>query len=333
MKLSVPKMIKYTFIGLFFINTGIFSQEQPSSYNPEKKIKGVLVDYQDLIVFDKKRQRTLSIRIYISSQMNQKPVIIFSHGLGGSRTGNSFMGNHWAKHGYIVICVQHPGSDSAVWQKAAKGNRLNSLRNAANAKQFFNRVNDIPVVLNQLTLWNQLKEHSLSGRLDMNKVGMSGHSFGAITAQAVSGQQYWGEAIYTDPRIQAAIAFSPSSPKIGNAKMAFGNVSIPWMLMTGTEDIAPIGQVDLQSRLDVYKALPLNNKYELVLNMAQHSAFTDRALPTDTKERNPNHHRAILALSTAFWDAYLKGDSSAKKWLSSNKPKIILENMDSWQYK
>jgi len=53
---------------------------------------------------------------------------------------------------------------------------------------------------------------------------------------------------------------------------------------------------------------------------AEHSAFGDRPLPGDQKPRNPNHHRAILALSTAFWDAYLRGDAAARAWLQGARP-------------
>lgn len=34
--------------------------------------------------------------------------------------------------------------------------------------------------------------------------------------------------------------------------------------------------------------------------------LSDRPLPFDKQTRNPNHHRVILALSTAFWDAFLR---------------------------
>jgi hypothetical protein len=40
--------------------------------------------------------------------------------------------------------------------------------------------------------------------------------------------------------------------------------------------------------------------------------FTERPLPGDREQRNPNHHRAILALRTAFWDAYLCIDAAAQ---------------------
>ena len=70
-----------------------------------------------------------------------------------------------------------------------------------------------------------------------------------------------------------------------------------------------------------------------MLNNAEHSAFTDRALPGDSEPRNPNHHRAILAVTTAFWDAYLRNDQAAKAWLNGDAVSKILESADRWQKK
>jgi hypothetical protein len=161
------------------------------------------------------------------------------------------------------------------------------------------------------------------------------HSFGAVTTEAVSGQAAPGGLLtFTDPRIKAAVIFSPSSPNVGTAKDAFGQVKIPWMLMTGTKDLVPlISNTDMKSRLGVYPALPPGGKYEVVLDRGEHSAFTDRPLPSDTEQRNPNHHCVILALSTAFWDAYLRGDEAAKAWLDGDGPKTVLQKNDRWQRK
>ena len=84
--------------------------------------------------------------------------------------------------------------------------------------------------------------------------------------------------------------------------------------------------------LAVYPALKCE-KYELVLDGAEHSAFTERALPGEAGKRNPNHHRAILALSTAFWDAYLMGIAPAREWLQGDGPRSVLEEKDCWQFK
>ncbi|MDZ7618277.1 MAG: dienelactone hydrolase, partial [Patescibacteria group bacterium] len=168
---------------------------------------------------------------------------------------------------------------------------------------------------------------------DLAKVGMSGHSFGAITTQAVSGQRGGGGWLAaTDARIKAAVVMSPSGSRQGeSAEQAFGQVTIPWLLMTGTRDLSPIGGIDMASRLAVYPALPPGGKYELVLHEAEHSAFSERAAPR--AKRNRNHHRVILALSTAFWDAYLREDPAARAWLDGTGPATVLEEDDRWQRK
>ena len=172
----------------------------------------------------------------------------------------------------------------------------------------------------------------LVNRMDLKEIGMSGHSFGAITTEAVSGESLpiTGKQL-TDSRIKAAVVFSPSSPQGGSADKAFGAVKIPWMLMTGTKDVAPIGNETVASRLKVYPALHGAPKYEVVLFDAEHSVFTDRALPGDREPRNPNHHRVILALSTAFWDAYLRGDTNALTWLNGPGPRSVMETQDEWE--
>jgi predicted dienelactone hydrolase len=209
---------------------------------------------------------------------------------------------------------------------------MSALKEAASLENLRLRVQDVPAVLSQLKTWNVDKTSPLAGRLDLSKVGMSGHSFGAVTTEAVSGETLplIGQK-FTDPRIKAALVLSPSAPRSSSADEAFGAVNIPWMLMTGTKDLAPIGNADMKSRRAVYPALHGAPKYELVLHNAEHSVFTDRALPRDQEPRNPNHHRVILALSTAFWDAYLRGDTGALNWLNGSGPSSIIEGQDDWQ--
>jgi hypothetical protein len=89
----------------------------------------------------------------------------------------------------------------------------------------------------------------------------------------------------------------------------------------------------LASRLGVYPALPPGGKYELVLHGARHFAFTDRPELGGELGRNPNHHRVILALSTAFWDAHLNQDAAAATWLDGPGPRSVMEPDDRWQRK
>jgi predicted dienelactone hydrolase len=294
---------------------------------------------QDMTVNDAARNREIPIRVYLPAKTDAAPVVLFSHGLGGNRYGSKFLGDHWAARGYVAVFMQHPGSDESVWRGVPLAERAASMRKAASAQNYNLRVKDVSAVIDQLDKWNADSGHALAGRLKLDQLGMSGHSFGAVTTQAVSGQNHpvVGSG-FTDSRIKAALVLSPSKPAAGDVDKAFGRVSIPWLLMTGTKDIAniggsPIGVADMEGRYAVYPALPAGNKYELVLDGAEHSVFTDRPLPGESGQRNPKHHPIILAISTAFWDAYLRGDKDAKAWLDGDGAKSILDEKDRWQRK
>ncbi len=287
----------------------------------------------ELSFVDAKRERNLPIKVWLPAGAGARPVLLFSHGLGGARTNNAYLGQHWSGRGYVAVFLQHPGSDEEVWRSEPLATRMEKLTAAANRENLLARAGDVSAVLDQLGAWNEEPKHALQGRLDLSRVGMSGHSFGAVTTQAVSGQkQALGKSLL-DSRIKAAVAMSPSVPLAGDAGKLFGDVRLPWMLLTGTEDASIVGRADPESRLEVYPALPPGGKYELVLEGAEHSAFGDRALPGDKRARNPQHHRAILALTTAFWDAYLLDSKPAREWLDGAGPRGVLEPKDRWQHK
>lgn len=324
----MPSYLKLCFFALVaFVTTA-------SAYDPLKLPTDKLPPPVDLSVHDTARKRDIPVRIFLPISTKPAPVVLFSHGLGGSREGSPFLGEQWAARGYAVVYLQHAGSDSAVWKDVTPAERMVALKSAASLPNYLARVKDVPAVLDQLAAWNKETGHALAGRLDLEHVGMSGHSFGAMTTQSVSGESIGGMGTrFTDPRIHAAIAFSPDIPSKGDPKAAFATVSIPWMLMTGTKDVSVVSKATVESREAVFPALPPGDKYEVVLENAEHSAFTDRPLPGDQQPRNPNHHRVILALSTAFWDAYLKGDADAKAWLNSDGPRQVMESGDRWQRK
>ena len=305
------------------------------AYDPLRLGATKLAQTLELVARDTARQRDIPLLAYLPNTPGPAPLVLFSHGLGGSRYGSAFLGQHWAARGYVALFVQHPGSDDGVWKDVPPAARMAALRRAANLQNTVLRLQDVPTVLDQMARWNDDGDHLLGGRVDMLRVGMSGHSFGAVTTQAVSGQRdASGKQPFTDTRIRAAAVMSPDSPQgSATAALAFAAVGVPWLLMTGTRDTSFVGTATVASRLAVFPALPNSGKYELVLDQAEHSVFTDRALPGDREKRNPNHHRAILAISTAFWDAWLRDDASARAWLDGYGPSNVLEPADRWQKK
>lgn len=302
----------------------------PSTPGPRGSIVRVEVTYTTPM----DGKRVVSLLVYLPSATEPAPIVLFSHGLGGTKEGSAFLGTHWASRGYVAVFLQHPGSDDSAWKDVPPSRRMQALQAAASIKNFLARTQDVPAVLDQLALWHKQTSHPLAGRLDLNRIGMSGHSFGAITTQALSGQSSGeGARTFTDSRIKAAIAMSPMPPKRGEPADVFSKVKIPWFLMTGSKDFSIVADATPETRAVIFKALPPGSKYELILHNAEHSAFTERPLPGDRERRNPNHHRAILALSTAFWDAYLREDPKARAWLDGTDARTVLENEDELERK
>lgn len=320
---------------LLVSRASVFAADSPpKAYDPlALSTEQTVPKFVDLTIEDTARSRQIPIRVWLPAKKDPAPVILFSHGLGGSRENNAYLAKHWAGRGYVCVFLQHPGSDESVWKDVPMRQRMQAMRDAAGAGNLLLRVKDVPTVLDDLMRRNMKEGDELEKRFDFQHVGMCGHSFGAVTTQAVSGQKMGRQAPFAESRIDAAILFSPSSPRGGTPEAAFGDVKMPWLLMTGTKDVSPIGGQTVESRLAVYPALPEGSKYELVLDGAEHSAFNERALPGDALVRNRNHHRAILALSTAFWDAYLKNDAEARAWLDGDAAKSVLEEKDRWQRK
>ncbi|MCL4109619.1 UNVERIFIED_CONTAM: hypothetical protein GTU68_061876 [Idotea baltica] len=317
-----------------FLTALLLPNSQIEAYDPLTVDKEVTVVDTRFSYGDDKRM--VPLRLYLPKSTEATPVILYSHGLGGSRDAGTFVGKHWAGRGYVVVTMQHAGSDKSVMEGIPLRQKLGALKKAANAASAQARYRDVKATLDHLDSLNQPGE-KYAARFDLTKVGMGGHSFGAVTTQAVSGQKFGRQGqLHTDKRIDAAVAFSPSPPSFGSASDAFDSVSIPWLLMTGTEDESMLARTTPEKRQEVFQHLPKSGQfYELVLDGAKHEAFADERTNRfrSRSNRNPNHHKAIKALSTAFWDTYLKGDESAKTWLNGRDAKSVLEQSDVWQKK
>lgn len=319
----------YFWVCLLVASTPAFSAK-PEAYDPLKVTDAGIVS-KTFDVHDAKRGRDLPLRIYLPETGKPAPVILFSHGLGGSRDNNPYLGNHWAKRGYVVVFIQHPGSDESVWKDLPPGQRIRAMKQAASAGNFVDRNRDIPAVIDALTTWNAAKEHPLHGRLDLKHIGMSGHSFGAVTTQAVAGQSTAGGRVpFLEPRISAAMMLSPSPPALGDPASAFGSITIPCLLMTGTLDTSPIGNATAADRLKVFPELTHAPAWQVVFDKATHMSFGDRDL-LGKPQSESRYHKAILALSTAFWDAELKVNASARSWLNGAGAKSALVPADRWE--
>lgn len=99
------------------------------------------------------------------------PLILFSHGYGGSQWSNSWLAEQLVPHGYIVASVRHYGNSA--------GNIIPEL-----CVRAWNRPHDISVVLDYL-----LQDPELSQYIDKQNIGAAGFSQGGLTALWLGGIQ------------------------------------------------------------------------------------------------------------------------------------------------
>ena len=250
------------------------------------------------------------------------PLILFSHGLGGSLDGGTVWGKAWADAGFVVIHLQHPGSDGSIL-RGAWGRFGATLKAAMTGDQLRARVADASFVLDRLTALERQgrgrEGACLLSRIDLGHVGMSGHSFGAHTTQALAGQVFPAMgAAGADRRIAASIAFSPSPPQGGPDAQAMAGIVRPFFSITGTADTTRVlPGVTAADRERPFRAMPPGGKYLLVLKDATHADLGGNPAGMRRPQADARVSRIVIDATTAFWRWTLLGDARAKAALDS----------------
>ena len=288
--------------------------------------------YVDETWQDPRRQRAVSMRIRWPqgiAPVGGWAVIVYSHGLGGSRNGGDVWGQAWANAGFVVLHLQHAGSDiEAVRASASSFRDGAALRKLGGPDQLLARLQDVVFVIDEVARRkNDARAADIAWRsVRASAVGVAGHSFGAHTTLGVGGQTYPGNPGLKDPRIAALIALSPTLPMAGDAKRAFAGITVPTLCLTGTLDADVVGNgATPERRAGVFAALPPGNKAMLLLQDADHMTFggiTGRAasiLPRQpvTSQLQPLHHALITRVTTDWWRAHLMADSEASARLQN----------------
>jgi len=262
----------------------------------------------DMTWVDVGRKRGVPVRLYLPETLHSVPLVVFSHGIGGSRRGYSWLGQHFASNGIASLHMQHVGSDSQLWS----GNIFNvvqRLRQAAREDEALERAHDVGFVLDTLL------DSPLGTRIDAGRIIAAGHSYGANTTLLASGAQVQrnGRPLdLRDARIRAAIVISappfygePEPHKILQA------VTIPSLHITCTDDVIHIpGYYSAaEDRVATFDATGSTRKWLTVYRGGSHSMFTDRGTPGGIV-LNARVKTATQALSLAFIGAVLDDDGS-----------------------
>jgi len=261
--------------------------------------------------YDAARRRTVPALVFYPSARGQRfPIIVFSHGLGGSPSRCSYLASAWAARGFVVVLLQHPGSDENVWK--GKVRILNELREAYKTSWTGRtRALDIRFVLDQL---ESLEKNGdwLRSLLDFGNIGVGGYDLGSLASLLVVGQlPPDGGSSLADSRVKAVLAMSPPiNPPQGSYRNVYAAVDVPAFFITGTDDDGIVGSTKATERRIPFDAMSGNSRYLVVLHGADHQIYGGHFL--SFRGRNDqSFQQAISRVSTLFWQAYLKNDEQA----------------------
>lgn len=272
---------------------------------------------------------TAQVRVYRPAHPDERcPVVVFSHGLAGSRTGYGFLGRRWAEHGYVVIHPDHPGSDTAAFKGVRPAELSAALRRATSDPAILaGRPRLIARVIDALPALEQALP-ALAGHLDAARIGVGGHSYGAWTTMSVAGALTravpGGPADWSDPRPIAFAALSPSGPSALSQPGDWAACTRPVLVMTGSDDRQPgfLGRPGEDRagawRRQVFDLMPAGGKLLAWFEGARHCTYSDGAgnVLTGEPKPDPAQVEAVAVTTLAWWDARLRGDARAQAWLA-----------------
>jgi len=266
------------------------------------------------------------------------PVVLFSHGYGGTRLQNIYLCEHLASHGFVVAAPDHVGNTFAELINVA--NAVSSIDSARVRPRDLSRTLD--VLLERADRW---PDDLLAFAADQTRVGVAGHSFGGFTAFRIAGATvdmaaadaacaadpdnilcdgYPGDepfpASARDERVIAALPQAPGGALVFEPD-GYSTVTVPTMIQAGTTDATTPYAPEAQAPY-AQLAAPA---YLLTIEDAGHFTFSDMCLLMDligledeafddgcSAANIPSEeaHRTLNRFATAFFKVYVAGDDS-----------------------
>jgi predicted dienelactone hydrolase len=231
------------------------------------------------------------------------PIIMFSHGSGGTPYQSTYYTRYLASHGFVVVAPSHPGNTLA--------DCLPCTDVAALADSFRNRPDDMTFTLEALLARSANPGSLFYNALDASRVGISGHSFGGLDTLRLAG---------SDSRFSAALAMAP----VGSPT----DIEVPTMIMGGGLDtITP-----LEEQKGYFDSIGPSGPphFLLVFPHGGHLSYIDVCIPeiagceSDAIDQD-RAHELINLYATAFFKTYLAGESGYERYL---EPEAAAGNPD-----
>lgn len=302
---------------------------------PYNQNKGRLAvrDTGVVVLHDGARDKDLQVRIRAPEPTDDQPgpfpLVVFSHGMGGSSAAFASLSECLASHGYIVVHPTHSDSVS-LGTRAERRERMRKLltdpAGSVAGVDLPDRVADVKFILDSLD--EVEAELDAPGIIDRERMGMAGHSAGAMTTQVLGGMEFFAGRLPLGSRLAEArfgafaVISGQGTNRRGITEDSWKSVDRPWLVITGSEDVSRASSETPGSRREPYEYAPADGtKYLLYFEGATHSSYQgkgpgallDGGVPENVRWIADTTDLAVLA----FFDAYLRGSDEAKGWLDS----------------
>lgn len=158
------------------------------------------------------------------------PLVVVSHGSGGSPLTHRGLAGHLARAGFVVLLPEHPGDNRT--DHSLRGTATLLERRPRQAQALLAWASTAPVIT----------EH-----VDSSRIGIVGHSMGGYTGLVLAGGRpaaFPNETpdglpraieVTADPRVGALVLLAPATPWFMEA-CALADVSTPILMLTGELD-------------------------------------------------------------------------------------------------
>lgn len=245
------------------------------------------------------------------------PLLLYSHGFGGSAIGYTYLAEPLARRGWIVVAPDHTD--------AVNASRIRTGRNSSHARRlsrearklvqsgkdfdfdkYAYRLQDVRAVLDHV-----LDMDTFSGRIDRQKIAIGGHSFGGYTAVGVCGAL----KKYHDDRFRAIILHSPGIWMY--SEQQFRRLDLPTLYMLGEKETSRrrTGRTKLAWAEHVLRAIQAPGYYAEIEG-GTHFSFNTRqrdGLFSRWLSGSPEEFETVRKYSFDFLDHQVLGRRGAGK--------------------
>lgn len=229
----------------------------------------------------------------------------------------AYIAEHLAAAGYLAITVRHPDTDRIVFpeypstrpDKAAYG-----LACAEKPESQIQRIKDLLFLLDTLDAWAD------DGLVDRARIGVSGHSFGGMAAMSVAGQRVAGTlASFKDKRVTAVASYGIMASPPGVPKKMYADIDVPLLMIVGAGDFTYGRWYTPADKFAAFHNGDAPHRYAVMLDLADHHTYPGGRMAVGKATKGEHLcFQWTRSIALAFWDAWLRGDPAARRWLDED---------------